>query len=174
MTDEPEAPPSEHTLDALRYMMARLHKPTPEQLPPTFITPEFAQALCKERLKMGGSSSGKTFSAMWRDEFILTDERMQTFGVDFGTKVAAVVMTWTPDGLKYQPITEQEFYATGTDIMDDSLPPLSNRQLSGIADKLAGEGLVTETLRKQREMIDKVRAELDKITGILPLGDEQP
>lgn len=110
VTDEPEGPPNEHTLDALRYMMARLHKPAPERLPPTILTPEFAQALRQERFATVSRKSGKTFSVKWSEEFNLTDEQMKWFGVDFGAKVAAVVMTWTPDGPRYQPITMEELY----------------------------------------------------------------
>lgn len=110
VTDEPEGPPVDHTIDALRYMMARLHKPQPAILPPTILTPEFAQALRQERFTMGGQRSGKSFNAVWRDEFNLTDDQMKSFGVDFGTTVAAVMVTWTPDGPRYQPITMDEFY----------------------------------------------------------------
>lgn len=89
VTDEPEGPPIEHTIDALRYMMARLNRPQPEKRLPIILTPDVA-----------------------KDAF--------DSGVDLGS--AFVVVTWTPDGLRYEPITEAEFYASGVDIMGESVP----------------------------------------------------
>lgn len=112
MTDEPEGPPNEHTIDALRYMMARLHKPAPERLPPTILTPEFAQALCQERFATVSRKSGKTFSVKWSEEFTLTDEQMKVIGMDVGSasKGAIYVTTWTPEGLRYTEIPTADFY----------------------------------------------------------------
>lgn len=117
MTDEPAAPPVDHTIDALRYMMARLNRPQPEKRLPTILTPEVA----KDALDLG---------------------------VEVGS--AFMVVKWTPEGLRYEPITEKEFYASGADIMGESLP---------------------ETIiRQQREMIDQCRAEIDAIGGIRSIG----
>lgn len=93
MTDEPDPPPIPDTLDALRYMMARLHKPAPERLPPTIVTSELSLY-------------------QWRDEFNLTDEQMKVIGYDAGSKSTGTiyVTTWTPDGLRYTEIPTEDFY----------------------------------------------------------------
>lgn len=55
VTDEPEAPPVDHTIDALRYMMARLDRPQPEKRLPTILTPEVAKAALDFGVEMGSA-----------------------------------------------------------------------------------------------------------------------
>lgn len=83
--------------------------------------------------------------------FILTREvAKEAFdkGVDLGTGFAMV--SSTPDGLLYQPITQEEFYATG--------------------DSFFGESMVQAARRKQRELMELCREALDEITGTRSLG----
>lgn len=101
MTDEPESPPIDHTIDAMRYMMQVLRKPRP--MLPTILTSEQT----KDALGVFPN---------WRvDDFNLTDEQMKVFGVDFGTKVAAVMVTWAHDGARYTPITFEELFDPAED-----------------------------------------------------------
>lgn len=88
--DEPEPVPSQHTLDALSYMMASLDKPQPAKCWHPILTSEQANFLSGlfPELEIGESSM---------------------IGMDFGAaNVVAVMVTWAPDGARYTPITFQE------------------------------------------------------------------
>lgn len=106
VTDEPEAPPSEHTLDALRYMMEGLRRgrALADWREPWFSNGYMRPIEERERTDL--------LTGKWSDEFHLTDEQMKVFGMDVGavSKGAIYVTTWTPEGLRYTEIPTADFY----------------------------------------------------------------
>lgn len=108
VTDEPEAPPVDHTIDALRYMMARLNRSQPEKRLPTILTPEVAKDAIDQGIDLGSAFA----VAKWSDEFNLNDEQMKAIGMDVGavSKGAIYVTTWTPEGLRHTEIPTADFY----------------------------------------------------------------
>lgn len=97
MTEEPEGPPFDHTLDALSYMMASLDKPPRAKCWHPILTSEQANFLFGlfPELELGESS---------------------LIGMDLGAaNVVAVMVTWAHDGTRYTPITIQEFSTQAED-----------------------------------------------------------
>lgn len=103
VTDEPEGPPSEHTLDALRYAVQAVRL---TRWPSRHAKYLHAIAGMKE------PERSAYLSGEWRDEFNLTDEQMKVIGMDVGvaSKGAIYVTTWTPEGLRHTEIPTADFY----------------------------------------------------------------
>ncbi len=103
MTDEPEAPPVDHTIDALRYMVQGVRL---TRWPSRHARYLHAIAGMKE------PERSAFLSGEWRDEFNLTDEEFKAIGLDVGavSKGAIYVTTWTPEGLRYTEIPTTDLY----------------------------------------------------------------
>lgn len=109
MSDEPEAPPVEHTLDALRYMMHGLCNSDKRQ---AYTKLWYGGDHMQKLRDMKEPERSAFLHGEWRDEFNLTDEQIKAIGMDVGaaSKGAIYVTTWTPEGLRYTEIPTADFY----------------------------------------------------------------